>query len=564
MMKAPGHFKTLRILFRSDIQRLVNYFRARYPSSLYSAVTIAALGIFFIAVEYNVSIHLFQHIMDQTHLEGLRYVLLAKLLQMVYLVFTILLVYSNIVMSISSFFTSPELDMIHCRPVSGTALFINRYTETFLRSSWMFIAFAVPILVAYGRVLNPSSLFVIQLFYIILPSLILPAALGITTGILLILCFSPRRTQQVFLFLGVFLAVGLVMIFRLMQPEKLIDPIGLEQVNFYLDTLRIPSIRWSPATWASEGIAAFGEGRPALNRTYSLWLWSGAIASIFLAFAVFKAFWWRARSGGRGSEIVDATVKRRRYRRSKPSRFKCSLFYRDMILFNRDPGQWSQLIVIAALVIIYVFNFKNLPYELYGFQYSMSFVSVAATGLILSALLARFGFPAVSTEGKAIWLLQTGPINWRRYLWQKYLFLVIPTMLIGGVLVLFSVRVLDAGTSLIMKCLLAESAIALGCTGLAVGLGAQRPRFDMKDAAMVAVSSTGLYYMITAIVFISVTVTLVVIPDLVRYLSLGYRWLQLIRNSDRTLVWLILCLFTIGTVVVPMERGIRRLRKLSG
>ncbi|HPQ40827.1 MAG TPA: hypothetical protein PLV45_10680, partial [bacterium] len=349
-MTAPGPIKSLGVLFRSDIRRLINYFRSRYPSSAYSALAITCLTALFIAVEYSISTYMFQHIMNQTQLEGLRYVLLAKLLQMVYLVFTVLLIYSNIVMSISSFFTSPELDMIHCRPVSETALFLNRYAETFLRSSWMFIAFAVPILVAYGHVLSPASGFPLQLLYIVLPSLLLPAALGVIIGILLILFFSPRRTQQVFLILGVFLAVGLVMVFRLMQPEKLIDPIGLEQVNFYLDTLRIPSIRWSPATWASEGIAAYGEGRPALNRTYSLWLWTAAFSSLVIAFGVFKAFWWRARSGGRGSEIVDATRSSRRVRRKPSSRFQCSLIYRDMILFNRDPGQWSQLIVIAALV----------------------------------------------------------------------------------------------------------------------------------------------------------------------------------------------------------------------
>ncbi|HPQ41159.1 MAG TPA: hypothetical protein PLV45_12375, partial [bacterium] len=152
---------------------------------------------------------------------------------------------------------------------------------------------------------------------------------------------------------------------------------------------------------------------------------------------------------------------------------------------------------------------------------------------------------------------------WRRYLWQKYLFLAVPTVLIGGILVLFSVRVLDAATPLIMKCLVAETAIALGCTGLAVGMGAQRPRFDMKDAAMVAVSSTGLYYMITAITFIGVSVLLVVFPDMVRYLSIGYRWLQFIRHTDKLLVWAVLGVLTVLTVVLPMERGVRRLRELN-
>ncbi|MBN1295744.1 hypothetical protein JXA80_03125 [bacterium] len=560
-MTPPGFIKSLGLLFAPDIRRIRNTYAGPSPQPAAPSLIILFLGLLFICAEYYVSTRLFQHIMDQIHLEGLRYVLLAKLLQMVYLVFTVLLIYSNIVMSISSYFTSPEVEMMHCRPVSESAIFANRFIETFIRSSWMFLVFAVPILFAYSRVLAPDEPFFPQLFLIILPSLILPTAAGVIIGILLIMVFSPRRTQQVFLIMGIFLATGLIMIFRMMQPEKLIDPIGLEQVNFYLDTLRIPTIDWSPAAWAAEGIAAYGENRPAINRHFSVRLWGTALFGLGCAFSIFRLFWWKARSGGRDSERVETHPSVKTRKRSPASPFRCSLLQRDLILFNRDPGQWSQLIVIAALIVIYVFNFKNLPYELYGFQYSMAFVSVGAAGLILSALLARFGFPAVSAEGRSIWILQTGPINWRRYLWQKFLFLIIPSMLIGTVLVVFSVRILDVRTALVVKCVVAEWAIAVGCTGLAVGLGAQKPRFDMKDAAMVAVSATGLYYMITAVIFIVLTIGLVILPDTVRYLSIGYRWLQFIRHTDRTAVWILVTVITSLVVIVPMENGIRSLKK---
>jgi len=348
-----------------------------------------------------------------------------------------------------------------------------------------------------------------------------------------------------------------------MQPEKLVDPIGVEQVNFYLETLRIPTTEWLPTTWASEGITAYGEGRSLLNYRYALWLWSAAISTMLFAFFVFKKFWWRARSGGSGAEVTDTKQKRTKVKQHKPGKFRSSLMYRDMILFSRDPGQWSQLIVIAALVVIYVFNFKNLPYALYDFQYSMSFVSVGATGLILSALLARFGFPAVSAEGKAIWLLRTSPVNWRHYLWQKFLFLIIPTVLIGSLLVLFSVRILDVNNVVLLKCLFLEMAIASGCTGMAIGMGAKNPRFDIKDAAMVAVSTGGLWYMLFAIFFISFAITLVVLPDSIRYLSIGYRWLNSIRNVDRYIVWLILFITTALVVYIPMELGVRNLQKMD-
>lgn len=559
-MKKFACITSLIYMFRYDFRRLINFYRSGKRGSYLSTATIAMIAIFFIAIEYRIAVELFQHIMNQVHLEGLRYVLMAKLLQMVYLIFSILLVYSNIVMSISSFFLSPELDLFHSRPVSEKAIFFHSFFQTFVRSSWMFLAFGVPILMAYGSVMNQAVFFPRQVFWVILPSLILPSTIGVIIGILLIFVFSPRRTQRVFLLMGVFLAVGLVMVFRLMRPEQLVDPIGVEQVNFYLDTLRVPTIMWLPTTWASEAIAAYGEGRKGTNLYYGQLLWIFSLATFVLSFWIFKFFWWRARSRGHGSEPVEAGIHSVAKRISKPGRFRNSLMYRDIILFIRDPAQWSQVIVIAALVTIYIFNFKNLPYALYGFQYSMSFVSVLASGLILSAILARFGFPAVSMEGRAIWILKTSPVNWRFYLWQKFFFLVIPTTIIGLILVLFSVKILDASGSLVAKCLIAETAIAFSCTGLAIGIGAWKPKYELNDAAMVTVSPAGLWYMILAVVSIVVIVGLVVIPDLMRFMSWGWRFIRYMQDKDRIFAWIALGVAAVCFTAIPVETGIRHLR----
>jgi ABC-2 type transport system permease protein len=563
-VKKVSFAKSLLMLLSNDLRRIKNHFVQKKHSAVIAIFTVLLLAVFFIGIEYVVAQELFQHIMNQHHLEGLRYLLMAKLLQMVYLVFTLLLVYSNIVMSISAYFLSSELDLLHSRPISEKAIFFHSFFHTFIRSSWMFIAFGTPILYAYGTVMNQAAAFPAQIGLIILPSLILPTAIGILIGILLIYVFSPKRTQRVFLVMGIFLAVGLITVFRFMRPEQLVDPIGVEQVSFYLDTLRIPTISWLPTTWASEGIAAYGEGRLHTNQQYALTLWIATAAAILLTWLSFKLVWWRARSRGHSSDTFEATAwntSRQKYRAG--SRFRNSMFYRDVVLFRRDPGQWSQIIVISALVVIYVFNFKNLPYELYGFQYSMTFVSVAASGLILSALLARFGFPAVSTEGQSVWILKTSPINWRKYLWQKYFTLLVPTLLIGLILVLFSVRILDANPNLMFRALVTITLISASCTGLAVGLGARNPRYDLTDAAMVTVSLSGLWYMISAVVSILLIVAIMILPDVIRFMSWGWRFLVTIQHRDQCIRWILLGLITLFLTITPIESGIRHLKKTA-
>ncbi len=561
-MKKISFVKSLLMLFGNDLRRVKNHFVLKKRSAVIATFTVLLLAVLFIGIEYVVAQELFQHIMNQHHLEGLRYLLMAKLLQMGYLIFTILLIYSNIVMSISAYFMSPELDLLHSRPISEKAIFFHSFFHTFIRSSWMFIAFGTPILYAYGSVMNRTATFPAQIGLIILPSLILPTAIGILIGIVLIFVFSPKRTQRVFLVMGIFLAVGLITVFRFMRPEQLVDPIGVEQVSFYLDTLRIPTISWLPTTWASEGIAAYGEGRLHTNQRYARMLWIASAVAMLFTWLSFKLVWWRARSRGHSSDTFEtASLKSNRHKSKNGSRFRNSMFYRDVILFRRDPGQWSQIIVISALVIIYVFNFKNLPYELYGFQYSMTFVSVAASGLILSALLARFGFPAVSTEGQSVWILKTSPINWRKYLWQKYFSLLMPTLLIGLILVLFSVRILDANPSLMLRALITITLISASCTGLAVGLGARNPRYDLNDAAMVTVSLSGFWYMISAVITILLLIALMILPDLMRYMSWGWRWMRLIQHKDRVIAPAVTIVLTLMTTVLPIEAGIRYLKK---
>src|SRR5438034_4678699 len=39
------------------------------------------------------------------------------------------------------------------------------------------------------------------------------------------------------------------------------------------------------------------------------------------------------------------------------------LLAKDLAVFLRDPGQWSQLVVLLALVVVYVYNFSVLPVD---------------------------------------------------------------------------------------------------------------------------------------------------------------------------------------------------------
>ena len=98
---------------------------------------------------------------------------------------------------------------------------------------------------------------------------------------------------------------------------------------------------------------------------------------------------------------------------------------KEVKTFFRDQTQWSQIFLIGALIIIYVYNFKVLPLEkapiqtIY-LQNLLSFLNMGLAAFVLTSVAARFAYPAVSTEKEAFWLVKSVPIHLKRFLWIKF------------------------------------------------------------------------------------------------------------------------------------------------
>src|SRR5438309_10122382 len=75
-----------------------------------------------------------------------------QLLLIILLTFLSMLLFSNLVTSLSTFFLARDLDLVHATPVSPDAFFFARLIHTTVNSSWMVLFFSIPIFAAYGAV----------------------------------------------------------------------------------------------------------------------------------------------------------------------------------------------------------------------------------------------------------------------------------------------------------------------------------------------------------------------------------------------------------------------------
>ena len=101
------------------------------------------------------------------------------------------------------------------------------------------------------------------------------------------------------------------------------------------------------------------------------------------------------------------------------------LVLKDLKVFLRDTTQWSQLLLLVALALVYLYNFRVLdldrfPYMSGVVKNAYAFVNLGLAGFVLSAVAVRFVFPAVSAEGAAFWVVRTAPVSLRAFLLSKF------------------------------------------------------------------------------------------------------------------------------------------------
>jgi len=184
---------------------------------------------------------------------------------------------------------------------------------------------------------------------------------------------------------------------------------------------------------------------------------------------------------------------------------------KDIKSFLRDTTQWSQLFLLVALIVVYIYNFKVLPLDRSPIPAAtlrtiVSFANLGLAGFVLSALAVRFAFPAVSLEGKALWILQTSPIALRSVLRSKFWLNLIPLLVLGEVLIFLSNKFLRVPDWMMALSLVTIFLMTFGITAIGVGVGAMHPKFDYDHAAQIPTSFGGVLSMILSVAFVGICV----------------------------------------------------------
>jgi ABC-2 type transport system permease protein len=558
----PRLWTVLTPKWRSVLARL----RQEQSSSGGRVLLLSLVGLLFWAAVFGIAFRVLRYFRSVEEIGNL---IAGKVLGVILLAFLSILLLSNIITALSTFFLAKDLDLLVAAPVDRWRLYLAKLGETIVHSSWMVGLLALPIFTAYGIVYRGGFLYPFVALAAFIPYLVLPAVLGTALTLVLVNVFPARRTRELLGLIASGAVVVALVVLRFLRPEQLAQPEGFRNLVEYLAVLRTPTSPFLPSEWTASMIMNW------LLRVADPWpvakLWVAAVVAVTLGALLHSRLYHL----GFSKAQEGAERKIRRPMRGpvagmlwSVSPSKREFILKDLRLFFRDNTQWSQLILLAVLLMVYLFNIKSLPLhsgERVPFRLvtMISFLNLGLAGFVLAAVAARFIFPGISLEGRQMWLLRSSPLDPGAMLWSKYWIGTVPLLVLALIITVFTNWLLQASEFMMAVAVGTIVLYTLAAAALALSFGALYPQFGSENAAQIPTSFGGLVYMMSSLSLLAAIIMIEAGP-VMAYLRMNRYGGEFSSLLPELVAAGILIVFVcITATVVPLRLARRRIEMME-
>jgi len=435
-----------------------------------------------------------------------------KLLSMILIVSFALLIFSSILTSLSKLYLSRDLQLVHAMPVASYKIFISRWIDSTVESAWMVVIFTLPVFLAYGIVYQTGVFYYANTVLALVPMVINASAISTILVMAAVIIMPANRLKSIFIFLSIFFFVAIYLAIRLSRPELLVDPEVFDTVMVYISSLQTPQSPVLPSTWAYDSIVAGLSGAFKNGLFHTALAWSFAAAIAFMLIMIAEAIYFKgfSKTQTASARLFKKNATAWRFFDFLPGPVK-SFTVKEIKTFLRDQTQWSQLFLIAALVVIYVYNFKVLPLDktpikTVYLQNLFSFLNMGLALFVLTAICARFAYPAVSMEREAFWLVKSSPLSLRAFLWIKFFIYYFPLLILTEALIIVTNLMLSVSPFMMVLSTVTVFFLVPGIVAMGIGFGAAYPDFKAENPTQTVTSFGGLAFMIVCAGYIGLVI----------------------------------------------------------
>jgi len=482
----------------------------------------------------------------------------------------IMLTLSSVIICYTTYYSSEEVAFLFSKPISTRVILFYRFFQSVIFGSWAFLFLGVTFILAYAFIKDVSLWFYLFMPFYFVVFVTLPAAIA-SIIVLTAIRYIDYRTVK-YIAIIVLCAAGVFFYWHYKQNIAS-ELFRRNEIGSFLDNflyhIRVFKQPLFPACWMAKSLiySSVNNFRDGLFyfsafTTTALFLLQ---VNWFMAGEMFYSGWLSARGGkSKKYRSPDRGLLNRAFRLMPfAPGSTAALITKDIKIFVRDFGQWSQFLIYFAILGIYIFNLRNMPHITDNVYWKMivTFLNLSATALILAGFTVRFVFPLISLEGNKFWILGLAPITFKELIIQKFLIHVTGVLLVSEFLMVATNCILKTGVSLMLVSCGLAAMTSIGLVGLSIGLGTLYPNFTEDNSARIVSGFGGTLNFIIALCYVSFIIILFAVP----YFGFEIHGILSRRAFHLFLIvsWTASLIATIAAGILPMILGYRNLEKMD-
>ncbi len=340
-----------------------------------------------------------------------------KILQMVFMAAYIMTIISALVSTVNILYLSKDLPMLISSPLPLHRLMNWKCIEVAVSSSLMAILLSLPVLIGYSRYFASTPVQILSICIGILLLFGSAVLIGMLIGLILPAIVSIRTLQPLLSVVSVIFIAAAVVGLRLLRPEKLFAPDSIDNLVAFMSRFDMGPTDTLPSAWLSGAVlhishsnwpAAFLELGKLLTLSFMGWFFFHSLNRRYFL-STFEKLW-------QGKDRRYEQRERIRFR--SPSR---ALLYKEKAMFFRSTEQWSQLLVILAILAVFVLNMQSLPINQPYLKQVLTFFTYAMGAFIIAGLNVRFTFTSLPMDFPGLVHVLCSPLNRPLIFAQKFL-----------------------------------------------------------------------------------------------------------------------------------------------
>lgn len=561
---------------RNDILRL----HGAFYKKLFLLLSSGALFIYIITRMLNMGMSRLRDVAPEVF-----HIMLIKGFSLIFIILFFILIIDGFITSLNRLYQSRELEVLLTSPVKRDMIFLSRLIGIHMKTSWMPVVFGIPLLVSLGMILQAPLLYYAYSLLLFIIFATIPVNLGTALGIIMARFLRIGRLKNLLISAGVFTAITLSILLRAFRPERFVNPEFFANLKLFLIELRMPSLFLLPNRWLSDAIFSYLRSDYTEVAIYVPLLILTSYMTVLMLLPIFRRFHyhgWSMMHAGEDVRLRHGAASRDtpgflgRVISARPVRSLVSLFNRqkmallkkDILYQVKDVKNIHQHLILLALLAVYIMSIAALPlnWERYALKlrYIISFFNLGLILIIMASLCSKLFHPVIVSEGNALWIIKSSPLQARQYVMAKFIFLFLPIFLLGQALTVFSSFFIDTEAILLLLMVFTVGMLSLSLVSMGIAFSVSDLRDAVKKGEDEETKSGNTAYMILSVSLILLTLSLELLPIYLSFLRESFS----ITFAGRTWLFIggvFLAVFVLNTTLtmISLRTGIRRFQAIQ-